>query len=74
MSETDDVHKSLEKYAKKYNADYFCVILTPDQEPEKSVKLYGNKQIKTFTRGEVGGIVEDVVWKEVLLKPPLTRE
>lgn len=70
MSNREEMQKifdSLKDYGEKYNADYYCVILTPPEG--KKVRFLGNLKHTHTLRGEYGIIIEGVVNKEVLFKP-----
>ena len=66
--ERQAIFKALKDYAKKYNADYYCVILIPPEG--QKVRLPGNFKISSSKRGETGLIIEGVVEREVLLRAP----
>ena len=61
------IDEMLKEYRKKYNADYYCVLLTPS-EGEK-VRLYGSHHVHQAEGGEIGNTIGTVVEREVLLKP-----
>ncbi len=76
MSLSEDRKKiieTLKKYGRRYNADYYCVLLTPVEDSKRDVGLYGSNRIALTYKGTVGAVIEGVV-REVLLKPPLKRE
>ena len=76
MSLSEDrkkIFETLKKYGRRYNADYYCVLLTPVEDSKREVGLYGGKRIALTYKGIVGAVIESVV-REVLLKPPLKRE
>lgn len=61
------IDEMLKEYRKKYNADYYCVLLTPPEG--ERVRLYGSKQVHQAKEGEMGNTICTVVEREVLLKP-----
>ena len=65
--EIQEIFHSLKEYRKKYNADYYCVILTPPEG--QKVRIPGNFRQSSTSGGEAGAIIEGVVEKEVLFKP-----
>ena len=76
MSLSEDRKKifaTLKKYGRRYNADYYCVLLTPVEDRKREVGLYGSNRIALTYKGTVGAVIEGVV-REVLLKPPPKRE
>jgi len=77
MSLSEDrkkIFETLKKYGRRYNADYYCVLLTPVEDSKREVRLYGGKRIALTYKGMVGAAIEGVVEREVLLKPPPKRE
>ena len=76
MSLSEDrkkIFETLKKYGRRYNADYYCVLLTPVEDSKREVGLYGSKRIALTYKGTVGAVIGGVV-REVLLKPPPKRE
>ncbi len=76
MSLSEDrkkIFETLKQYGRRYNADYYCVLLTPVEDSKEEVGLYGSKRIALTYKGTVGAVIECVV-REVLLKPPPKRE
>ncbi len=76
MSLSEDrkkIFETLKKYGRRYNADYYCVLLTPVEDSKRDVGLYGSNRIALTYKGTVGAVIEGVV-REVLLKPPPKRE
>ena len=48
MSLSEDrkkIFETLKKYGRRYNADYYCVLLTPVEDSKGEVRLYGSKRI-----------------------------
>ena len=77
MSLSEDrkkIFESLKKYGRKYNAEYYCVLLTPVEDSKGEVGLYGSNRIALTYKGIVGAVIEGVVEREVLLKPLPKRE
>jgi len=69
MSKHEEIKKvfdALKHYGEKYNADYYCVILTPNEG--QKLRIPGSFQHPSTSRGEYGVIIEGVVEKEVLYK------
>lgn len=60
---------ALKEYRKKYNADFYCVILTP-KEGQK-VRVPESFRGNSATGGKYGVIIEGVVKKEVFNNLPL---
>ena len=77
MSVSEDrkkIFETLKKYGRRYNADYYCVLLTPPEGDKRGVRLYGSKRITLTYKGMVGAVIEGVVERGVLLKAPPKRE
>jgi len=66
--ERQAIFKALENYAEKYNADYYCVILTPRKGKKHTVP--DDFKISSAKRGEIGLIIEGIVEREVLFRAP----
>ncbi len=65
--EREAIFKALETYKKEYNSDYYCIILTPNDD--NKVTIPGNNRL-TFAYGdEAGKMISDLVDRELLLKP-----
>ena len=64
--ERKKVFDALNDYRKKYNADYYCVFITPNEG--QKLRIPGNSQWNFKGEGEYGKIIEDIVNKEVLFK------
>ncbi len=70
MTQQDErqvIYKALEAYGKNYDAEYYCVILTPDEGQKITIPVSG--RIFIAKRGEVGEIIDRLVEKEVLSLP-----
>ena len=69
MSQLEEIKKvfdALKDYRKKYNADYYCIFLTPNKGQKLTIP--GNSQWNFNSEGEFGKIIEGIVNKEVLFK------
>ena len=77
MSESEDrlkIFNALKGYADKYKADYYCVLLLPPGDFEVPVTLFSSKQIHTTAKGQVGGTIERLVEREILMAKPHGEE
>jgi len=66
LEEIKKVFDALKDYRKKYNADYYCIFITPNEG--QKLRIPGNSQWNFTSGGEYGKIIEDIVNKEVLFK------
>lgn len=75
MTQSEERHaifKALKEYREKYNADYYCVILTPPKGQE--LTLTGNFRHSHAHGAGLGKNIEDMVWEKMLLLPPRKRK
>ena len=66
QDETQKIFGALKEYRKKYNADFYCVILTPHKGHK--ITIPGNFDMKFEGEGKFGKIIEDLVGVQVLFK------
>ncbi len=62
-----EIFNALNKYGESYDAEYYCVILTPLKGEKFTIS--GSLQQSSAKRGETGLTIEGVVEREVLSPP-----